>query len=201
MWISKKKWDGLQEQLSLLKTQVSQAGGQIAAQTADWSEKLAGMQSAASKHEMAIEDMLDSWEEWQSKLQAQEARQAVKEKCDTAVLQQREKALIRLLTNYHDQFFALGRAAEEAGNEAWSRQFSVSMDKLSESLALAGVQVIDRPGAAFSYALHEAADVIETADQAQDMRVARVYSCGYVYKGNVVRKAKTAIYQYRETQL
>lgn len=201
MLIAKKKWDSLQEQLSSLKAQAARTGESMAAQTADWNEKLAGMQSAAAKHEMAIEDMLESWEEWQEKLETQEARRAEREKNDTAVLQRREKALVRLLTDYHDQLFALRRAAEEAENASWNRQFSTAMDKLSEGLALAGLQVIDRPGGAFSYALHEAIEVIETSDEALDMRVARVYSCGYVYLGNVVRKAKTAVYQYREANV
>lgn len=201
MFIAKKKWDEMREQLSLLNTRVTETGKKIAARTDGWNQKLDDMRSAASKHEMAIEDMLESWEEWQEKLRDQEARQAEREKTDAAAFLRREKALVKLLMDYHDQFFALRRAAEEAGNAAWSRQFSASMDSLSEGLALAGVQMIDQPGAAFSYALHEAIEAVETPDQALDMRVARVYSCGYVYQGNVLRKAKTAVYRYKEKQL
>ena len=198
MLISKKKWDGLQEQLSLLKTQVTHTGEEVSAQAADWSEKLNAMKSAVSRHETAMEDMLESWEEWQEKLEAQEARRAESEKNSATVFLRREKALVKLLTDYHDQLFALLQAAESTENATWSRQLSASMDKLSEGLVLAGIQVVGQPGAVFSYALHEAIDVVETADQALDMRVARVYSCGYINQGTVIRKAKTAVYQFRE---
>ncbi len=201
MLITKKKWDGLQEQLSLLKAQVTETGKDISAQTANWNERLTEMQSAASMHETAIEDMLESWEEWQEKLQAQEARQAERDNSSAAVFLRREKALVKLLTDDHDQLFALQRAAEGAENAAWSRQLSAVMDKQSEGLALAGIQVIGQSGAVFSYALHEAVDVIGTPDQALDMRVAEVYSCGYVDQGAVVRKAKVAVYQYREANV
>ena len=200
MIISRKKWDSLNEQLSALKTQAAHTDENIAAQAAEWNEKLSGMKSVLSRHDTVIEDMLESWEEWQEKLQAQEARQAEREKNDAAAFLRREKVLVKLLTDYHDQFFALRRAAEEAGNAAWCRQFSASMDKLAEGLVLAGIQVIDQTGAVFSYALHEAIDVIDTADQALDMRVARVYSCGYIDQGTVIRKAKTSVYHLKEAR-
>ena len=98
MLISKKKWDGLQEQLSLLKTQVTHTGEEVSAQAADWSEKLNAMKSAVSRHETAMEDMLESWEEWQEKLEAQEARRAESEKNSATVFLRREKALVKLLT-------------------------------------------------------------------------------------------------------
>ena len=59
--MTKKKWEGLQEQLSSLSGQAIQNSQEISAYTADWSEKLNAMKSAVSRHETAIEDMLESW--------------------------------------------------------------------------------------------------------------------------------------------
>ena len=200
MIISRKKWDDLNGKLSELKAQTAQAAENIKAQNGEWNERLAGMKSALSRHDTTIEDMLESWEDWQEKLEAQEARQAEQEKNNAAAFLRREKELVQLLTEYHDQFFVLQRSAEETGNTAWCRQFSAAMEKLAEGLALAGIQVIDQPGVAFNFALHEAIDVTETATQGLDMQVAQVYSCGYIDHGTVIRKAKTSVYKLKETQ-
>ena len=82
------------------------------------SASLKDLRTAANRHDMAIEDLLDSWEDLQKEQQAETRSLSASLSSlyhqDRTEFQSREKALLDLVMSYHDQLFMLQRAAEEA---------------------------------------------------------------------------------------
>ena len=145
---------------------------------------------------MAIADMLDTWEEWQEETRALRSDLSKRYQEEARESTRREMALLEVIILFHDQFHALKRAAEQAGDSVWKRQLEFAEEKLSGRYPLVDLQVINAKGAPVNYDLHEVIGVEETSDRAQTMRVADVYVCGYAYRGKVVRKAKVSAYQW-----
>ena len=156
---------------------------------------------AVSQHDRVIEDMLDAWEEIREEQETQISRlqtslmDETKQRAEEAI--RREETLLKTLTDFYDQLFTLQQAAAQTQNEAWEKQIGLMLAQQSEKLALSGIQVIGRPGDGFSYQLHEAMQVLETDDRDQDLRIADVICCGYLYHGKIIRKARTAVWRFR----
>lgn len=171
------------------------------ANTRDAQQLAAGikeLQSAVNTHDMAIEDLLDSWEEMQQeqreetrKLASALAASTEREREQYAV---REKALLDLAITACDQLYGLRRAAEETNDEAWRRQLDLAWRKLNEVRLPAGFAVVCETGIPVNYALHEVIGVTEAASPERNHLVAEVYSCGYVHMGKVLRKAKISAF-------
>ncbi len=161
-------------------------------------KRLDGLHDSVGKHDMAIQDMLDSWEEWQDSLKDAMERligaAGLRREIDTAL--ERENRLLSAMIAYHDQMYALRRAT--AGSP-WERQIHMVEEKTAPMRADCGLQVIDAVGESYNYALHDVAGVVEAGTPADNMRIADVYTCGYIYCGKVVRKAGVAVYQYKGT--
>ena len=195
-----KQLQQLQQQLNRLTVflQTAEETKRESAQTL--SDGLSALCTAANRHDMAIEDLLDSWEELQA-----EQREEVRDLrgAQTEALQQevrerteREDALLRLVVSYHDQLFALSRAASAVQDARWERQLSLVSEKLSAGRMAEGLQTVDAPLVPVDYALHTVREVVETQDPALDGRVAELYSCGYLYRGRMLRKAQVSAYRY-----
>ncbi len=178
------------EQLDALQRQAKDAAQTVV-------ERLQAVDQAIGRHDMAIEDMLESLEEWRSDAQAQSDRlQAACEamnRRDEERAQRNESVLLSLVMRCHDALFALRRAAQASAD--WSRQLDLVEDSLLAERRLAGLEVLDRPGEPFSPDLYEAVSVIDLASPEDDLRIAEIYTCGYVYKGRVLRRAQAAVYQ------
>ncbi len=144
------------------------------------------LQSAVQKHNMAIEDMLDEWEDWQSDEKG--TRQRLRE------LEENEKRLLRLIEAYEQQFWGLKRFA--AGkDEIWSEQVSLMEKNLEQHQKLCGIQLIEDTEGKVDYGLHEVIKAEITSDPALDKQIASIYSRGYLYKGKVMKKAQVAAYR------
>ena len=168
------------------------------------SVRLGELRAAANKHDMAIADMLDTWDEWRESNQEETralrdelTEQYRKEARETA---RRESALLKALIACQDQLFALRRAARGAGDSVWERQLSLAEESVSGELAAAGLRVISEKGMPVNYDLHDPLAVVETTDETRGMRVADVYSRGYVYRGQVLRKAGVSVFQFTRTK-
>ena len=59
---------------------------------------------------------------------------------------------------------------------------------------MCGITVIAEYGTRVDYDLHEVIETVETENPVLDKTVADIYSCGYIYKGNVKKKARVAAY-------
>lgn len=159
------------------------------------SARVSDLRGAANRHDMAIADMLDTWEEWREALRSELSGRYREEARESA---RRENALLETLVDFHDQFYALKRAAEQAGDHSWKRQLELAGEKMSGKYALADLQIIQAKDAPVNYDLHEVVSVEAAENRNQSMRVADVYTCGYAYRGKVIRKAKVAAFQWTE---
>jgi molecular chaperone GrpE len=68
--------------------------------------------------------------------------------------------------------------------------------KAMKALVAQGLEVVNPVDQAFDVALHEAVATEPAASAAQDHTVARVYQCGYVFKGQLLRPARVVVRQW-----
>lgn len=160
------------------------------------SARMSDLRGAANQHDMAIADMLDTWEEWREETRAMRSDSSGQYQEEARESARRERALLDTLLDLHDQFHALRRAAEQADDRVWKRQLELTEEKMSGQYALADLQMIAEKGAPINYDLHEVIGVEPTENRAQAMRVADAYTCGYIYRGIVIRKAKVSAFQW-----
>lgn len=161
-------------------------------------DRLQELRGAANTHDMAIEDLLDSWEEIQSE-QRKEARElsaALAAATDRERKQaaEREEKLTELVMAAYDQLYALRRAAEESHDEVWERQLALAWRKLNDAQLPAGFLPVCESGVPVNYAVHEVIGVTEPESPEQEYQVAEICSCGYIRVGEVLRKAKIIAY-------
>ena len=155
-------------------------------QSEELTEKIGRLQTTVQKHDMAMEDLLEEWEEKRS--DEKEVKERFRE------LEQNESRLLALFETYQEQFWSLKRFADTK-DQAWSDQIALMEQSLDRCRRLCGIDVIDRCGEMVDYDLHEVIQITETKDAEQDRRVADIYGCGYLYRGKVKKKAKVAVYQ------
>ena len=162
-------------------------------------ERLSAIQEAENTHDMTIEDMLDSWQEFQTTLTAVADRMSDalsdQHKKELEEAGRRERRLLNLAMWCQDQLYALRRAAP-AG--AWERQLALADSQFAENALGCGLQVIDSAEQPFSPSLHEVLEIEETRDPGKSLQVAEVYTCGYIYAGKVIRKAGVKVWQIKE---
>ena len=191
------------QRLLALEEAAASAEGNIARNSEQLALRVSELSSAANRHDMVIEDMIESWEELREKqkeelqmLTSALSASAGREQKDAA---EREKALLELLMCTHDMLFALQKAAEETGSEVWLRQLTLSERRLAEARLPSGFQVTGTAGVPVNYAVHEVVDVIPTQDPELDQVVAEVYACGYLYLGRILKKAQVSAYRLTDT--
>lgn len=160
------------------------------------SVRVSDLRGAANKHDMAIADMLDTWEEWREETRESRSDLSARYQEEARESARKEKALLEALIEFYDQFHALKRAAEQANDLVWKRQLELAEEKMSGKCALADLQIIRAKDIPVNYDLHEVVGVETTDNRNQAMRVAETYLCGYVYRGKVIRKAKVAAFQW-----
>lgn len=163
------------------------------------SDHMEGFAEAAGKQETAIEDMLDTWEEWQEKLDAQtdslQSKLLEKVERELADKTRQERNLLEMTVSAWDQLFHLKLAARNVGDETWFRQIALAENGLKEKAMHAGLQQTGCAGEPFSYEIHEAVERMDTDRLDLDMTVAEVYKPGYWYQGGAVCKAQVAVYR------
>ena len=186
----------IQERLEHLETSLLSMERENRESAEVLSARMSDLRGAANKHDMAIADMLDTWEEWREDTRALRSDLSKRYQEEARESAWRENALLEALIDLHDQFYALKRAAEQADDPIWKRQLELAAEKMAGRYALADLQVIQAKDAPVNYDLHEVVSVEAAEDRSQSMRVADVYICGYAYRGKVIRKAKVAAFQW-----
>ena len=195
----KKELDALRKQTARLEAALwsSDRDGKQAIE--NLAKQVKALSAGTNRHDMAVEDLLDSWEELQN--EQREERQALSGAFSTELEKQlaqsekREAALLGLLMAYHDQLHGLRRAAERAGAEGWGRQLALAEEKLSGDCASLGLQTVQDGGVPVNYAIHEVVDTAAADGPERVGCVAEVYSCGYLYLGRTLRKAKVSAWK------
>ena len=187
------------ERLQALEEAAASYAGAGARSSEQLALRISELSGAANRHDMAIEDLLDSWEELQEK-QKEETRALSSALAETAAkeqkeAQEREKVLLELLMDAHDLLYGLQRAAADAGAEAWSRQLALAEQKLTEAGLPSGFQVVDKTGIPVSFAVHEVTEALPAPEPTLNHLIAEVYACGYVFRGRVLRKARVSVWR------
>lgn len=172
----------IEEQLKILEDGITTKNGQF--ETLD--KNITRLQTTVLKHDMAMEDLLDEWEQRRS--DEEEVKERFREQ------EQNERHLLALFEAYQEQFWNLRRFADTK-DEAWSAQISLMEQNLDHHRRLCGIDVIGTCGNKVDYDLHEVIETMETEDSGKDRQVAHVYECGYLYKGKVKKKARVAAYR------
>ena len=101
------------------------------------SARLSDLRGAANKHDMAIADMLDTWEEWREETRESRSDLSARYQEEARETARKEKALLEALIDLHDQFYALKRAAEQAELRCGllSKHFAITWLYLSPALS------------------------------------------------------------------
>ena len=149
--------------------------------------RLDGLHSDVHKHDMAIEDLLDEWDE--KKSDEKEVQAQLQEASQTETL------LLSMFETYQEQFWSLRHYADSNKDEAWAAQLALMEKTLERCRHSCAIDVIQDCGVSVDYQLHDVIEAVECADPALDKTVAQVYRCGYLYKGKVRKKARIAAYK------
>lgn len=122
-------------------------------------------------------------------------KRAAKERLEAGVRGQGE--LIGSLVELLDD---LGRFAQvdPATTDARTVVDGVSMveKKAMKALTARGLEVVNPVDQPFDPALHDAVATEVAESEAHDQTVARVYQCGYVFKGQMLRPARVVVRQW-----
>lgn len=170
----------LGQNLGQLENSMNQSLGQL-------ESRFDRLHSDVHRHDMAIEDLLDEWEDKKSD------EEDVKEQLMEA--SQTEKLLLALFEAYQEQFWNLRHYAASK-DETWTAQLALMEKNLERFRRSCAISVIQDCGVHVDYDLHEIIEALDTKDPAQDKTIAEIYRCGYLYKGKVQKKAQACAYRF-----
>ena len=183
------QWGSVRE--SVLSTSKSSPGADHV------SAQLSKLATSVSRHNMVLEDLIESMEDFQKKQKAmvdQMGKLAEREEnAEISSLKSSEDTLFKLIETYHDQFHIFERASRS--DPSWNRQFSLFRQIIDAQLQASGISVIEQTGIPVNYALHEVIDSVPTDDPALNHHVAAIYDCGYIFRGTLKRKARISAYR------
>ncbi|MBD5458967.1 MAG: nucleotide exchange factor GrpE [Lachnospiraceae bacterium] len=178
----------LEEKIQTLEQGIAAQKMQLDTQLGDISQNIVKLQTSVHKQDMAVEDLLEEWNDKQS--DAEHIKRQFRE------YEQNEHRLLELFEAYQEQLWNLKRFAEEK-DESLAAQLSLMEKKLEHYRQLCGISMIGECGTEVDYDLYEVLEAVDTEDEGKDRTVVCVYRCGYLYKGKVIKKAQAAVYRYR----
>lgn len=147
-------------------------------------EAVVRLQTDLKHHNMSIEDMLESWEDFQDRNKEQ------MEKLD------RQDQLLNLCFVYEQQLHNIHHMA--ADDPAWARQLDLVEMQLKPARIKAGLQVIGKAEEAVDYSLHEVISVQETEEPEKNGLIESVYEPGFCWQGNILKKARVGAYRFHD---
>lgn len=185
--------NAVKKEIGIGSTRLEEAGRQLQdgnRQLTEMKEEIGRLRASVQKHDMAIEDLLDEWSERSS--DEADVRKRLQEG------ERSEACLLNLFEAYQEQFWGMRRFAEGKDSEL-AGQLTLMEQSLLNVRQMCGISIIQEVGVAVNYDLHEAIQIVDTTDPGLDGIVAMIYSCGYLYKGKVKKKAKVAVYRLAAT--
>ncbi len=172
----------LDDRFQTLRQEIGEGGRQME----ELNKKVGQLQLSVQRHDMSIEDLLEEWEEKRS--DEADVRSRFQEG------ERSENLLLKVFEAYQEQFWSLKRFADTADTKL-AEQLELMEKNLMHARQICGISMIGDCGAALNYDLHEVIEVLDTTDTRLDGMIAVVYSCGYLYKGKVKKKARVAVYR------
>ncbi len=159
--------------------------------------KLDGAVMKISRHDDALTDMMESFEDLSDqegeKLDRLESLISRANDSRIREIEKKQADLLNVVMAYQAQLGYLHSML--AKNPAWSEQIALASDKLSALTESVGLQSIADTGKRVNYTTHEVIEAIATKDPTKDKTVAQVYEPGTLYYGSVLKKAKVAAYK------
>ena len=147
----------------------------------DTGELVSSAMQKIDRHDMAIEEMLEEWEELRGSRK------------ELSLMALECKELVLLSAIQYEQLRALLTTAGE--DNPFGRQIALSMKKMLEALQDKGIYLTGKTGEPVDYGLHEVIDTTDAQRPELHGMVARVYECGVLYKGQIIRKARVSAYK------
>ena len=106
--------------------------------------------------------------------------------------EEEKQNLINGFISIMDQIEDLYRFSTKSSEESWSKQLELLWDNISNELLSIGIMKIEGENAQYNKNLHIAVEV-RYCPEYEDGIILEVLRCGYVYKINVLRKAKVVV--------
>ena len=144
------------------------------------------LRSDVKHHNMAVEDMLESWEEFQGK--QEELQKAI----SGMAAQDR---IVQLCIAYEQQMHNIRRMAAE--DPDWKKQLELIEGQLQPAREKAGFVVTGKKGEAADFSLHEVIMVQDTDKEDLNGRIESVYEPGICWQGQVYKKAKVCAWRFQ----
>lgn len=139
----------------------------------------------------AVEEILDLLEEKnEDNIENHTTIKELKEKFH--IKENEIKAMINTIINISDIFDYINDFALKSNNENLKAQFKLVSQQLGEKLAQSSISVIGIEGGEFDVTLHQPISVQWKQDRPENI-ILQVAKKGYMYKGNVLRKAEIII--------
>ena len=144
------------------------------------------LRSDVKHHNVAVEDMLESWEEFQGK--QEELQKAI----SGMAAQDR---IVQLCIAYEQQMHNIRRMAAE--DPDWKKQLELIEGQLQPAREKAGFVVTGKKGEAADFSLHEVIMVQDTDKEDLNGRIESVYEPGICWQGQVYKKAKVCAWRFQ----
>lgn len=187
--------DALLKRLEMLLRALEQNAAeqkvQLDTQLKEINQNITKFQSSVDKQDMAVEDLIEEWNEKQS--DTEHVKEQFREHA------QQERRLLDLFEAYQEQFWNLKRFAE-GKDGALTGQLSLMEKNMEHYRQLCGITLIGECGSEVNYDLYEALEKVDTQEKEKDKLIAEVYRSGYLYKGKVMKKAQAAVYSYHTAE-
>lgn len=163
-----------------IQTEIQNAAEKQKEQLSELFEMQQQMQKSIRKSMESVADLADTIEE---------AISQKEEQLDTSS----ELALCNVLGLYMDQLWLLEDTLSK--DDEWKKQFAIMKQKRQSLERLAAVQQTGNLGEQFDYRIHEILQTEDTAEEAKEGVIAKMYAPGLVYRGEVIKKAKVCVYR------
>ena len=145
------------------------------------------LRSDVKRHNIAVEDMLESWEEFQEK----------QEELQKTLLSGMgaQDGIVRLCIAYEQQMHNIRRMADE--DPDWKKQLDLIESQLQPAREKAGFIVTGKKGESVDFSLHEVVQVQDTDKEGENGRIENVYEPGISWQGQIYKKAKVCAWRYQ----
>lgn len=153
--------------------------------TEELTKKLGQLQVQLNKHDMSIEDLLEELE--QRSLDDDKLQICMDEH------ERSKRAFLDLFEAYQEQFFQARRFALKTDGQL-EQQLALMEEKVSGFINKCGISVIGECGVSVNYDLHEVIEVRNVDNPCKNNLIAEVFRCGYIYNGQIMKKAQVAAY-------
>ena len=175
----------LKEYLTQMSEMHKQENSDIRKMLEEMKQEQTDMQKFLRKRMETLDDFLDE-------LQEEKEIEAEKEQTEN-IAADREKKLCQLIGIYSEQLHTLEEILSE--KEGWKEQFFMMKQKRNPFCGLAQIQETGNVGEVFDYRLHEIIETKETDQENQEGVIAKVYVPGFMYRGEIIKKAQVCVYK------